>query len=104
MLIGFVQGYEELKWGTSKLNPLYNGPLVSFCHLVPTQDIKWHKVPLSGEDTKWHNVCHLVSFVGYSHFPFHIQKKKFLIFMFMRTHISFWNIIRDNCGFHGIYA
>ena len=28
MLIGFVQGYEELKWGISKLNPLYNGPLV----------------------------------------------------------------------------
>ena len=27
MLIGFVQGYEELKWGISKLNPLYNGPL-----------------------------------------------------------------------------
>ena len=27
MLIGFVQGYEELKWGiTSKLNPLCNGP------------------------------------------------------------------------------
>ena len=27
MLIGFVQGYEELKWGISKLNPLCNGPL-----------------------------------------------------------------------------
>ena len=27
MLIGFVQWYEELKWGTSKLNPLCNGPL-----------------------------------------------------------------------------
>ena len=26
MLIGFVQGYEELKWGISKLNPLCNGP------------------------------------------------------------------------------
>ena len=29
MLIGFVQGYEELKWGISKLNPLCNGPLMS---------------------------------------------------------------------------
>ena len=29
MLIGFVQGYEELKWGISKLNPLCNGPLVN---------------------------------------------------------------------------
>ena len=28
MLIGVVQGYEELKWGISKLNPLCNGPLV----------------------------------------------------------------------------
>ena len=28
MLIGFVQGYEELKWGISKLNPLCNGPQV----------------------------------------------------------------------------
>ena len=27
MVIGFVQGYEELKWGISKLNPLCNGPL-----------------------------------------------------------------------------
>ena len=27
MLIGFVQGYEELKWGISKLNPLCNGPI-----------------------------------------------------------------------------
>ena len=27
MLIGFVQGYEELKWGISKINPLCNGPL-----------------------------------------------------------------------------
>ena len=27
MLIGFVQGYAELKWGISKLNPLCNGPL-----------------------------------------------------------------------------
>ena len=27
MLIGFVQGYEELKWGISKPNPLCNGPL-----------------------------------------------------------------------------
>ena len=26
MVIGFVQGYEELKWGISKLNPLCNGP------------------------------------------------------------------------------
>ena len=26
MLIGFVQGYEELKWGISKINPLCNGP------------------------------------------------------------------------------
>ena len=26
MLIGFVQGYEELKWGISQLNPLCNGP------------------------------------------------------------------------------
>ena len=26
MLIVFVQGYEELKWGISKLNPLCNGP------------------------------------------------------------------------------
>ena len=26
MLIGFVQGYEELKWGMNKLNPLCNGP------------------------------------------------------------------------------
>ena len=30
MLIGFVQGYEELKWGISKLNPLCNGPLETF--------------------------------------------------------------------------
>ena len=30
MVIGFVQGYEELKWGISKLNPLCNGPLGSF--------------------------------------------------------------------------
>ena len=37
--------------------------LVSYCHLVPPQDTKLHKVSLSGEDTKWHNVCHLVSFV-----------------------------------------
>ena len=35
MLIGFVQGYEELKWGTSKLNPLCNGPIGAF-HLVRT--------------------------------------------------------------------
>ena len=28
MLIGFVQGYEELKWGISKPNPLCNGPCV----------------------------------------------------------------------------
>ena len=27
MMIGFVQGYEELKWGISKLNPLCNGPI-----------------------------------------------------------------------------
>ena len=27
MLIGFVQGYEELKWGISNLNPSRNGPL-----------------------------------------------------------------------------
>ena len=27
MVIGFVQGYEELKWRISKLNPLCNGPL-----------------------------------------------------------------------------
>ena len=27
MLMGFVQGYEELKWGIGKLNPLCNGPL-----------------------------------------------------------------------------
>ena len=26
MLIGFVQGYEELKCGIRKLNPLCNGP------------------------------------------------------------------------------
>ena len=35
---------------------------------MPPQDTKWHKVSLSGKDTKWHNgtkwhnVCHLVSF------------------------------------------
>ena len=28
MLIGFMQGYEELKWGISKLNPLCNGPAI----------------------------------------------------------------------------
>ena len=27
MVIGFVQVYEELRWGISKLNPLCNGPL-----------------------------------------------------------------------------
>ena len=27
---------------------------MSFCHLVPPQDTKWHNVPLSGEETKWH--------------------------------------------------
>ena len=33
MLIGFVQGYEELKWRISKLNPLCNGPmaLIQYC-------------------------------------------------------------------------
>ena len=38
MLIGFVQGYEELKWGISKLNPLCNGPLVTLMplDLLPT--------------------------------------------------------------------
>ena len=30
MLIGFVQGYEQLKWGISKLNPLCNGPILNF--------------------------------------------------------------------------
>ena len=34
---------------------------MSFCHSVPPQDAKWHKVPISGEETKWHKVCHLVA-------------------------------------------
>ena len=34
MLIGFVQGYEELKWGISKLNPLCNGPQGTLFHGV----------------------------------------------------------------------
>ena len=33
MLIGFVQGYEELKWGISKLNPSCNGPSMSIATL-----------------------------------------------------------------------
>ena len=32
MLIGFVQGYEELKWGIRKLNPLCNGPIETILH------------------------------------------------------------------------
>ena len=35
MLIGFVQGYEELKWGISKLNPLCNGPLLAQINDLP---------------------------------------------------------------------
>ena len=36
---------------------------MSFCHLVPPQDTMLYKVLISGEDTKWHNVCHLYSVV-----------------------------------------
>ena len=32
MLVGFVQGYEELNLGISKLNPLCNGPIVGMAH------------------------------------------------------------------------
>ena len=34
MVIGFVQGYEELKWGISKLNPLCNGPSTDISYIA----------------------------------------------------------------------
>ena len=37
MVIGFVQGYEELKWGISKLNPLCNGIHLTFVLGVETK-------------------------------------------------------------------
>ena len=40
MLIGFVQGYEELKWGISKLNPLCNGPRVELLWLSHLSQLK----------------------------------------------------------------
>ena len=47
MLIGFVQGYEELKWGISKLNPLCNGPLSGSKRVRPIPVL----VTLYGTDT-----------------------------------------------------
>ena len=29
---------------------------------MPSQDTKWHKVPLSGEDTKWHKAIFQTKF------------------------------------------
>ena len=40
-----------------------NIPISVIMPLSATTITKWHKVSLSGKDTKWHKVCQLVSFV-----------------------------------------
>ena len=45
MLIGFVQGHEELKWGIRKLNPLCNGPLAPLWDPGGPQEVPIEAVP-----------------------------------------------------------
>ena len=77
--------------------------LVSVCHLVPPQDTKWHKVPLSGEDTICHKVCQLVSFVMLVTMATTkmVYKPFFMLITKVVKNIGFWKLIWDNCGFHG---
>ena len=73
---------------------------MSLCHLVPPQDTKWYKFPLSGEDTKWHNVYHLGSFAMFVT----MATTKMVLNPFFDTNKennSLGEIILDNCGFHG---
>ena len=76
---------------------------------MPPQDTKWHKVSLSGKDTKWHNgtkwhnVCHLVSFchVGNHGNSKNSIKAFFMLIKMVVKESGFWKNIPDNCGFHG---